>query len=117
MEPRILMDTPDTWSGLRALLAGVQAAAIFPTREIPRELFGRFQILPLDLPQMTHRPALAHLAGRVQSKACRQVIELILRDDRPAAPRPDDDRLAETPHFGVSSISGRATSRSKPKQP
>jgi hypothetical protein len=45
------------------------------------------------------------------------VMELILRDDNPAAARPDDDRLAETPDFGVSSISARATSRSGPKQP
>lgn len=77
LTPQIVLDTPDTGTGLGALLGGLQAAAVFPSREIPAACSGRFRIHALDLEDMAIHPAIIHLKDRYLSTACRVVLDAV----------------------------------------
>ena len=75
--PEIVLDTPDTRTGLGALFRGLKAAAIFPANEVPPECFDRFRVHSLDLADMAIHPAIIRLKDRFLSLATQVVIEAI----------------------------------------
>lgn len=79
LTPRIVLDTPDTPTGLGCLLRGLQAAAIFPANEIPADLPATFRVHSLDLADMAIHPAIIRLKDRFLPLATQIVIDTIAR--------------------------------------
>jgi DNA-binding transcriptional LysR family regulator len=76
--PRILLDSPNLSVILGALDAGVRAAAILPSNQVPRNFQDRYQVRKLEGILDGIQPAIIHLPDRYLTPAAQEVMREVL---------------------------------------